>query len=158
MNVSGARPPNDTLTEGLPSFMPNVYDAIVIGELGALAEVADDGRFGDGLGHLDVEGVLPLRVLDVVASRAGSEPRYSPSLAAGAWGLGAWVPGCLRCPLVRADGQRQQQEQRLRSPARYRGSSRWILSTFARAACFSSFGGLPAWNFPAARRTKIKGP
>ena len=62
----------------------------MIGELRAFAEVTDDGGFRDRLGHLDVQGVLPLRVLDVVAPGAGPEPRYSSSRCAGS---GAWVLG-----------------------------------------------------------------
>ena len=71
MNVSGGAAAERHADERLAVLHAERVGAIVIGELRAFAEVADDGGFGDRLGHLDVERVLPLRVLDVVAARAG---------------------------------------------------------------------------------------
>jgi hypothetical protein len=57
--------------ERLAVFHAERVGAIVIAEARAVGEVAGDGRVGDRLGHLDVERVAPLLVLDVVAARAG---------------------------------------------------------------------------------------
>src|SRR5688572_26607494 len=52
---------------------------IVIGELRPVAKIASDGGFGDGLRHLDVQGILPLRMFDVVTFGA----RLRAEVAAG---------------------------------------------------------------------------
>ena len=64
------------VTEGNRNRRPAVLHAervraIVIGELRPFAEVTNHGGFRDRLGHLDVQRVRPLRVLDVVTLRAG---------------------------------------------------------------------------------------
>ena len=121
--------------------------AIVIGELRPFAEVTNDGGFGDRLGHLDVQRVLPLRVLDVVTLRAGAGAQILAALPArrkvlgpGTWGLGL---------LVGADGQRQQQDAEASYQSAHHGTS---MDYPARVR--PELGGLDA----EPSRTKIKGP
>ena len=59
---------------GLPPVAAELVRPAVRRQPGAIGEVADDGGLGEGLGHLDVERPLPLRVLGFVAAAARAEP------------------------------------------------------------------------------------
>ena len=112
MKVSGARLPKAIEHVRLAVLHAERVRAIVIGELRAFAEVTNHGGFRDRLGHLDVQRVRPLRVLDVVTLRAGGGSQIlAVNLRRKVLGLGTWGLGLL----VGADGQRQQQEQERRA-------------------------------------------
>ncbi len=63
----------------------------MIGEASAVGEIADDQRLGDRLGHLDVQRVGPLRVLDLVATRARLRAEVVVGRSGRARRRGIWI-------------------------------------------------------------------